>query len=227
MTRRCGWVAVPPAGPGTVAMAFALVVISAGSAEARGCVGTPAPSPVAATPDTVPSLDRIRDLLGPEGDRAEGLTALAGFAASLPPARATFWTQVLAGVERTGPGLAPLLLEAAGAAEEGRGRAAARRLEGAVDEAREGDRSALLWLGALAVQGEDPADAARLRERIISEHPDGPEAPEAILRQARWLLDVGDDRARALALLEELIVERPDHPAAPQARALLLARRGG
>ena len=217
MTGRRGW----------EVMAFAAVLLFAGSAEARGESGSPVPGSVASAPDTVPTLDRIRDLLGPQGDRAEGLAALAHFAAALPPARATFWTQVLAAVERTDPGLSPLLMETAGAAEEGRGREAARRLEGAVDGAREGDRSALLWLGAVVAQGEDPAEGARLRERIISEHPGAPEAPEATLRQARWLLGPGDDRERALALLEELIVERPDHPVAPEARALLLARRGG
>jgi hypothetical protein len=186
--------------------------------EARG------PGKVLAT-DTVPALDEVRRLLGPGGDRGAGLTALGAYAMDLPPARATLWIQLLAAVERTDPGLAPLLLESVGLAEAGDGLRGADRLDSAVPEAREEDRSALLWLAAILSQAPDPARSAHFRERLLAEYPGAPEAPEAAYRQARWLLGPGGDRERALALLEGLVVSRPGHPVAPTARALLLEAR--
>jgi hypothetical protein len=202
---------------GVVVLLAALAVVPAGL-EAR----TPPPDLLA---DTVPSLDEIRRLLGPGGDRGAGLAALGAHALSLPPPRATLWIQLVAAVERTDPGLAPLLFESVELAEAGAGVRGADRLESAVAGAGEGDRSALLWLAALLSQAPDPPRASRLRERLLAEHPDAPEAPEAAYRQARWLLGPGGDREGALALLEELVVSKPGHPVAPTARALLLEAR--
>jgi hypothetical protein len=175
--------------------------------------------------DTVPTLDEIRRLLGPGGDRGAGLAALGAYPLDLPPARATLWIQLLAAVERTDPGLAPLLLESVELAEAGDGLRGADRLESAVAGTGEEDRSALLWLAALISQAPDPVRSAHLRERLLAQHPDAPEAPEAAYRHARWLLGPGGDRERALALLEELVVSRPGHPVAPTARALLMEAR--
>jgi hypothetical protein len=175
--------------------------------------------------DTVPSLDEIRRLLGPEGDRGAGLAALGAYPLDLPPGRATLWIQLLTAVERTDPGLAPLLLESVELAEAGAGLRGADRLDSALAGTGEGDRSALLWLAALISQAPDPSRSAHFRERLLAQHPDAPEAPEAAYRQARWLLGPGGDRERALALLEELVVSRPGHPVAPTARALLLESR--
>jgi len=192
---------------------------------AAGMIGAPVDLQATSPADTVPSIDEIRRLLGPDGDRTAGLAALGSFAASLAPARGTLWVQLLAAVERTDPGLAPVLLEAVLQGEGGAGEEGARSLEEAEEEAREEDRSALLWMGALVVEGADQAEAARLRARLLERHPQALEAPEAAVRQARWLLASGEDREAALALLEGLVVDQPDHPAAPEARALLLRWR--
>lgn len=204
----------------------------AGGALAAGSAGMVVPLPASAdagsmvaqaASDTIPSVDEVRRLLGPDGDRAAGLAALGARAASLPPPRATLWIQLLAAVERTDPGLAPLLLDAVTVSEGGAGIRGAELLERATEEAREEDRSALLGLAALLARHGNPERAARLRARILDEHPGSMEAPEAAYHQALWLLGPGAGREEALVLLEDLIVSRPNHPVVPAARALLLA----
>jgi hypothetical protein len=204
--------------PGGTLVVLATLAIVPSGLQAR----TPSPALPA---DTVPSLDEIRRLLGPDGDRGAGLAALGAHALSLAPPRATLWIQLLAAVERTDPRFAPLLLESVELADAGAGARAADHLEAAVAEAGDGDRSALLGLAALLAQATDPPRASRLRERLLAEHPEAPEVPEAAYRQARWLLGPGGDREGALALLEELVVSRPGHAVAPTARALLLEAR--
>lgn len=182
---------------------------------------TPKPTHVRQAPDTLAStLDRIAHLLAPGGDRAEGMEALARHAAALPPARATLWIQVLAAVERTEAEVAPQLVEAVRDAEAGDGAGAARVLEQAAGDAAGDQRAPLLWIAALVAEGPAPGEAARIRARLLEEHPGAFEAPEAAVRQARWAASQGDPE-RARALLENLVVSRPDHPVVPEARRLL------
>jgi hypothetical protein len=199
-----------PRSAGALACLCAALLIP-GAAE--GTPGRPAA-------DTIPTVEEIRSLLEPEGDRAAGMAAVRARARSLPPARATLWIQLLASVERTDPALAPVLVDAVDRADRGRGAEGTDLLEGALDRAAEEDRSTLLALGAAMADGGDPERAARLRVRLLEEHPGSLEAPEAALRHARWLGESGGDREGALRLLEELIVERPNHPVTPAARAL-------
>ena len=81
------------------------------------------------------------------------------------------------------------------------------------------DRPAVLALGARAADRAGLADdATAFRRRIVSEHPEAREFPEAALRLARAIATEPDGREEAVRILEALIVGRPDSPVVPGAR---------
>jgi len=70
-----------------------------------------------------------------------------------------------------------------------------------------------------------PPKAVVLWDRIVSQHPKSPEAPEALLASARALRDAGDTSA-AITRIETLLVDYPESALLPQARRDLERLRG-
>ncbi len=184
------------------------------------------PASVGAQEDP-PSPSAVLDLLADEATRGEGVAALTVLLPTLPPEEGTLWLQLLSIVQ--GPGR-----EGSGAAvaalrrwvDSGEGRGGARILEGALEGVPSGAHPPILALAALLAEGDDPEKGAALRERILRDHPEALEAPEAALRLGGWLLGEGGERARGAEILVTLIVGHPEHPVAPTARRLLQAERG-
>lgn len=164
-----------------------------------------------------------------EGEVDEGRGALLQAIPGLPPARATGLVELAGLLRRVGSGAAELAGRAAALAHRGRpgeGAGLLRGLDGVAPE----DRAPLLALGArLSEEAGDGEEAASLRERIVTGHPDAPEWPEAALALARHLAGTPGRREEAVQILEGLILERPDSAVVPAARRELerLRSRGG
>jgi hypothetical protein len=152
--------------------------------------------------------------------------------ASLPglaPVRATEVIQFLAVVDRVGPAAGTALARAQGAVHHGRPAEARAGLEAALTEVPAVDRAPLLdrAAGLGLEQGDTAAAEAHLR-RLIGEHAESPETPEAMLRLARVRATRPEGVAEARALLRRLILERPQAAVVPAARRELqrLGREG-
>lgn len=164
------------------------------------------------------ALERALRLLE-GGAFADGIAALEAALPEMEPSRATEALELsLALSELT---VAGGRVAAGAAALRHRGRAGE-----AVDLVRRGlgtvpapDRPALLALGArVADEAGLPGEAAEFRRRIVTEHRDAREFPEAALRLARAVAADPGGRDEAAGILEALIVERPESPVAPDAR---------
>ena len=147
--------------------------------------------------------------------------------ASLPAAEATIWLQLLTVLQDAEGPLAATAILAVGRGEEGDGVAGAEMLLAQLGGSRSSHRPQLLALAAQLAEAQDRGLASDIRGRLIEEDPDAPEAAEARLLRAEWLLAEGDRPADALQLLEELIVGSPQHPLAPEARRLYEAWEDG
>jgi hypothetical protein len=91
----------------------------------------------------------------------------------------------------------------------------ARRSEGLPDR----ERAALLDFAAeVAESSGRPADADALRQVLVEEHADSPEAPTAMLALARGLSARPTTTDEARILLARLIVDYPRSALVPQAR---------
>ena len=140
-------------------------------------------------------------------------------------AEGTLWAALLTVLEQVeGPASAEAI-RAVGLAIEAEGLAAADRIMEALPGAGPEGRAALLALAAHLAEREDQARAAELRGALLRSHPEAPEATEARLLLAVWLLRTEGREAEALALLEALITGAPTHPLAPEARRLFEANR--
>ena len=97
-----------------------------------------------------------------------------------------------------------------------------------VDAIPASDRPALLALGARAADRAGLAEeATAFRRRIVAEHPDAREFPEAALRLARAIASHPEGRDEATRILEALIVGHPDSPVVPGARRELRRIQAG
>lgn len=108
--------------------------------------------------------------------------------------------------------------------EDGDAEGAVERLEEALDGKDAGDSApALAALAALMADAASDLDGDPFRSRLVDEHLESPEGPEAalLLARARLAQDGTGAREDARELLEELVVSRPDHPLVPDARRLL------
>ncbi len=151
--------------------------------------------------------------------------------AALPELDAAAATEILALTlslsELTPPGGA-LAAEVAIARHRGRPGEGVGAVRARADAIPASDRPAVLAMGARAADEAGLAsDAAAFRQRIVAEHGDAREYPEAALALARALAEGPQGRAEAVRILEELIVRRPQSPVAPGARVELERIREG
>ena len=175
---------------------------------------------VAGVPDSIPTLEELVERFQPGGDARAGRDGIRMLAAVGEPAEATAWIQLLSVVERIDPDLAPTAVRAVGLGRDGDGAGGAELLVQAASDANVRHRPALLHLAALVAEPDAPEIAGEVRRRLLHEHPDSFEAPEAALREARRLLALEEGREEGMELLEELLTGAPEHPIAPAARRL-------
>ena len=159
------------------------------------------------------------------------LDGIAALQAALPELAPSVQTEMLdlalALSEVTAVGAA-LAAKAAIARHRGRpGETVAIVREG-IDRVPAPDRAAILALGARAAdQAGLGAEATELRRRIVAEHPDAREYPEAALMLARAVAVEPGGRDEAVGILEALIVAHPGSPVVPSARRELERIRAG
>lgn len=200
---------------------------SGASVAPRAATGSRASDPFSR--QDLPSIEEMADWAGSESEEdarrlREGILQRVTGA---DPAAATLWIQLLSVVEGTERSHASAAVRAVGLADDRQGRAGSELiLEARPEEAAEGGAS-LLALAALLSDPEDPAHAAGIRARLIADHPEAPETPEARLLLARFYLSSEGRRPEGLRMLEELIVQTPEHPVAPEARRLYRDARDG
>lgn len=164
------------------------------------------------------ALERAFLLL--EGEAvADAVAALQSALPELEPSHATEILELtLALSELSAPG-AGLVARAAIAGHRGDPSHTVSVVRDGVDGIPAPDRPAVLALGARAADRAGLAeDAAALRRRIVAEHPDSREFPEAALRLARAVAAEPGGRDEAVRILEALITGRPDSPVVPGAR---------
>lgn len=149
----------------------------------------------------------------------EGIATLQAALPEIDPAYATEILELaLALSELTSAG-ATLAVEVAVARHRGRPGEAVALARDHVDRVPAADRPAILALGARAADDAGlGADATGLRRRIVSEHADSREFPEAAIRLARAIAAEPGGADEAVRILEALIVSRPDSPVVPGAR---------
>jgi tetratricopeptide (TPR) repeat protein len=174
------------------------------------------------------ALERGYLLLG-AGDVPTGRAALLMAVNGLDAVEATGVIQYAGLLGRLSEGGTRLLTRAGLLAHGGRGGEAARLLETGSDSVAASDRPALLAEAArMADAAGDDSVAAGVRDRLLSEHPDAPEVPEASLALARYRARTPAGHDEAVRLLTGLLTEHPNAAVAPDARRELnRLRRGG
>jgi tetratricopeptide (TPR) repeat protein len=168
-------------------------------------------------------------LLFRDGRVDEGRAALEGSVPELAPIRATEVVQLLAQLDRVGPAAGSALAMATAHSHHGRLPQAVSGLEAALDSVPVADRAPLHARAAqIALEARDTARAEGHLRRVVDEHEDSAEAPEALLTLARVRASAPDGVDEARALLERLILERPQAAVVPAARRELqrLGRSG-
>ncbi len=97
-----------------------------------------------------------------------------------------------------------------------------------VDGLPRADQPVVLAHGArIADGGELASEAAEFRARIVQDHPDAAETPEATLELARFRGATADGVEEAVRLLEDLILSQPENAVVPMARRELQKLRDG
>ena len=113
-------------------------------------------------------------------------------------------------------------------AHRGRIAAAVGEVAVVVDRLPKAVRPTVLAHGARIADGGDLAsEAAEFRARIVRDHPDAAETPEATLELARFRGATPDGVEDAVRLLEELILSQPENAIVPMARRELQKLRDG
>jgi tetratricopeptide (TPR) repeat protein len=201
-----------------LASTIALELQSRGLAEAASAVLTDVLGPRS-------SLERAYLHLA-QGDAQASVLALQEALAALPPAGATEAIQLISLLSRVGPEATKVVAFAAVLEHRGEPRVALDHLTGQMDELPAEDRPALLAHAArLADASDRPELGAQLRQRLVTDHPDSPELPDAVLALARAQARQGQV-AEAIALLEKLILDRPNSSVVPAARRELDRLKG-
>ncbi len=149
----------------------------------------------------------------------EGIASLQASLPELEPTDATEMLELtLALSELTPPG-GQLAAEVAIASHRGHPKQGVLAVQDRIDSVPAPDRPPILALGARAADQAGLGDiAAIFRRRIVAEHQEAREFPEAALRLARAVAAEPGGRDEAVRILEALIVGRPDSPVAPGAR---------
>ena len=162
------------------------------------------------------------------GAYPDGIAALQAALPELAPSFATEMIELSLALSEVTTVGARLAAEAAIARHRGRPDEAVRTVREGIDRVPPPDRPAILALGARAAdQAGLAAEAAGFRRRIVAEHPDAREFPEAALRLARAVAVEPGGRDEAVSILEALIVGHPDSPVVPGARRELDRIRAG
>lgn len=149
----------------------------------------------------------------------EAAEALQTSLPELEPGEATEALELAMALGRLSPGGARLVAAAAVAARRGDPENGTRLLAEGADALPATDQPTALAMGARLADIAETADVAEtLRRRIVADHPDSPEFPEAALELARSLAARAGGKSEAVSLLERLIVSHPSSPVAPGAR---------
>ena len=172
------------------------------------------------------TLERAYLLLD-AGAVEEARMALLQAMTTLAPSDATEVIQFTSLLARLSPAGAELMGRAGVEAHRGRVDEAVFLLEegaGMLDAAEQ--PSLLAEAARIADRGGSAEAAARLRERILSEHPDALEVGESSIALARYHSRSPSGLERAIMILEDLIASRPNAAVVPAARAELERLRG-
>jgi len=162
------------------------------------------------------------------GEVVPGQTALQDALSGVSPEVATEVIALLDLLDRLEGEALAALIRSAVLAHHGRTEGALSELEVAIDGALQDERPPLLAMGArIADGGLVPERAARLRGRIIRDHPHSSEVPEATLELARFMLATPEGVDEAIRLLEDLILSQPNSAMVPTARRELQRIQGG
>lgn len=162
------------------------------------------------------------------GAFADGTAALQTALPDLAPSLATEMLDLALALSEVTTVGAALAARAAIARHRGRPGEAVMIVREGIDRVPASDRPAILALGARAAdQAELFADAAALRRRIVAEHQDAREYPEAALMLARVVAGEPGGRDEAVGILEALIVAHPESAVVPSARRELERMRAG
>ncbi len=170
-------------------------------------------------------LAHLERLASPE-TRTAATLELLGWIRTLEGARSEPWLRLVEALDRlpgalaVEAGRALVVADAGGRPDPASRRRGSDTLAGLAGGTGAPGAAALLSLAAHLVEGTDAPRALVLRERIRTDHPETPEAPEATVAVARALLATPARRDEALALLDAFLLARPEHPLAPEARRL-------
>ena len=179
--------------------------------------------------DADAATEAIHAVAGPHATRLQGLLSLRegqfnrarvlllSAAPQLHGERATQTISLAALLLRLSPAGGALLAEVAVGGPPGPDalEVVARRSEGLPGR----ERAALLDFAAeVAESSGRPIDADALRQVLVEQHPDSPEAPTALLALARGLSSRSTTTDEARILLARLIVDYPRSALVPQAR---------
>ena len=158
----------------------------------------------------------------------DGIAALRAALPELAPSAQTEMLDLALALGEVTTVGAALAAKVAVARHRARPAEAVRIVQDGIDRVPAPDRPAVLALGARAAgQAGLDADAAAFRRRIVAEHRDAREYPEAALMLARAVATEPGGREEAVGILEALIVGYPDSPVVPGARRELDRIRGG
>ncbi|NNM33005.1 MAG: tetratricopeptide repeat protein [Gemmatimonadetes bacterium] len=172
------------------------------------------------------SLERAYLLLE-NGALGEGIQSLRESVPQLEPAHATEVIQLSLMLSRLSPPAAMVAAQAAVLDHRGDPDASIDLIGEAVERISLEDRPALLAFGARAAdRARRPADAEALRRRILTDHGEAPEMPDAALRLARTLALSPESANEAVQILEALILAHPSSPVVPDARRELRRIQG-
>ena len=121
-----------------------------------------------------------------------------------------------------------VVMQSAVLAHRGRAEEAVDRVGASADGLARTDRAPVLAHGARLAESSDlPVRAAELRSRIVRDHPNSAEAPEAALRLARFRAGSPEGAEEAIRLLEQLILNHPENAVVAVARRELQRLRSG
>jgi tetratricopeptide (TPR) repeat protein len=180
----------------------------------------------------------LEDVLGPRssleraylhlerGDVEAGVAALQESLAALPPATATEVIQLVSLLDRVAPPAAKVVARAAVLEHRGAQREALEQLTTELESLPASDQPALLSHAARLADSTGSAELGiQLRQRLVDQHPDAAELPDAVLMLSRARARAGQV-PEAIALLEKLILDRPSSPVVPAARRELDRLKG-
>ena len=158
----------------------------------------------------------------------EGIVALQASIPDLEPARATEVLELSLALSELTPAGAALAARVAISGHRGRPADGLEAVAVGIEAVPPSDRPAILAMAAHAADRFERGDlAVRFRRRLVAEHSDAREFPDAAVRLARAIADDPGGRDEAVRILETLIVSRPDSPVVPGARRELRRLQNG